>query len=131
MSEDRTARETSLVTLAARGDRDGVAAALERGVSADEPDRWGVTALMQAAARGDLETVEVLLAKGADPRHSSGAGNTALMMAAARGQLEVAERLIAAGAEPGHRNRWGLGANDWAAWSERGGRMRGLLAEAG
>jgi len=133
MSETKTtepARDASVVTLAARGDRDGLAAALGRGVAADEADRWGVTALMHAAARGDLEMVEILLAKGANPRHASGAGNTALMMAAARGQLEVAERLIAAGAEPDHSNRWGLGARDWAAWSERAGRLGAMLAEA-
>jgi len=125
------AAEAKLVTLAARGDHDGVAAALARGVAADEADRWGVTALMHAAARGNLETVELLLAQGADPGHASGAGNTALMMAAARGQIEVAERLIAAGAAPDHRNRWGLGARDWAAWSERAGRLRAVLAENG
>lgn len=130
-SPSETKRAAGLVTLAARGDRDGVAAALARGVAADESDRWGVTALMHAAARGDLAMIELLLAQGADPRHTSGAGNTALMMAAARGQVEAAERLIAAGAEPDHRNRWGLGARDWAAWSERAGQLRAVLAEAG
>ena len=41
-------------------------------------------------------------------------GNTPLKFAAALGQLEVIEALLAAGARPDVRNRWNLGAKDWA-----------------
>ncbi len=40
------------------------------------------------------------------------------MAAAARGRLEVVERLLEAGADPGHKNKWGLGAEDWAQWPD-------------
>ena len=79
----------------------------------------GETALMLAAARGRLEFMGLLIDRGADVNAATPAGNTALMFAAARGQVDAARMLVQHGANAGHVNKYGLGAADWAKWSER------------
>ena len=56
-------------------------------------------------------------------------GNTALMAAAAGGRDAVVEALLAAGADPAARNKWGLGAEDWANWPENRDEILALLRE--
>jgi hypothetical protein len=75
--------------------------------------------------------LRLLLGHGAAVERTSGAGNSALMAAAARGHLEVLRALLEAGADPGHRNRWGLGAADWAQWPANAAEVRALLHAAG
>ncbi len=113
-----TDEKSDILTLVAQGDAAALEAALEGGADAQACGRWGVSALAQAAAKGDLEAVELLLAHGAQVERASEAGNSALMAAAARGRVEVVARLLEAGADPGHKNKWGLGAEDWAQWPD-------------
>jgi ankyrin repeat protein len=123
--------ETSdILELVAQGDAAALEAALEGGADAQARGRWGVSALAQAAAKGDLEAVELLLAHGAEVDRASEAGNSALMAAAARGRLEVVERLLEAGADPEHKNKWGLGAEDWAQWPDTAAEVRAVLGGA-
>ena len=120
---------TDLLALVARGDRAGLAAALESGADPNAADRWGVTALARAAAKGDLAMADLLLAKGAEVDRASAAGNTALMAAAAAGRVEMLERLLSAGADHGHGNTWGVTAYDWAQWPPNGADVQALLEE--
>ncbi len=122
-----TDEKSDILTLVAQGDAAALGAALEGGADAGACGRWGVSALAQAAARGDLEAVELLLAHGAEVERASEAGNSALMAAAACGRLEVVERLLEAGADPGHKNKWGLGAADWAQWPDTAAEVRAVL----
>ena len=54
-------------------------AALDRGVSASEPDADGVPPLMHAAAVGSLDAMKLLLERRADVNATSTFGSTALM----------------------------------------------------
>lgn len=116
-----------IIAIIGRGDVAALEAALARDADANTCDRWGVSALAYAAGRGDLAAVEALLAKGAQVDRLSDAGNSALMAAAARGHLDVMKRLLDAGADPDHKNKWGLGAHDWAKWSVDVAEVRALL----
>ena len=120
MGENRMAalgEETGdLLTLIERGDAAGLEAALAAGADAKACDRLGVSALTHAAAGGDAAAVRLLLDHGAEVNRTSQAGNAPLMAAAARGHLAVMKALLEAGADPEHRNKWGLGAADWAKW---------------
>ncbi len=111
-----TDHKPDILALVAGGDAAALETALAGGADAEACDRWGASALALAAGKGDLEAVGVLLAHGAQVDRTSEAGNSALMAAAARGHIEVVERLLEAGADPAHKNKWGLGADDWAAW---------------
>jgi ankyrin repeat protein len=90
----------------------------------------GETALMLAAARGRLEFMSLLIERGADANAATDAGNTALMFAAARGQVDAARLLLDRGARADHLNKYGLGAADWAKWSERQPELLALFANA-
>ena len=122
-----TDEKSDILELVAQGDTAALKAALEGGADAGAHGRWGVSALAQAAGKGDLEAVELLLAHGAEVDRASEAGNSALMAAAARGRLEVVERLLDAGADPGHKNKWDLGADDWAQWPGNAAEVRAVL----
>ncbi len=122
-----TDENSDILELVACGDTAALAAALDGGADAGARGRWGVSALAQAAGKGDLEAVELLLAHGAEVGRASEAGNSALMAAAARGQLVVVERLLEAGADPGHKNKWGLGAEDWAQWPNNAAEIEARL----
>ena len=113
--------------IVAQGDAAALKAALEGGADAQARGRWGVSALAQAAAKGDLEAVELLLGHGAEVDRASEAGNSALMAAASCGRLEVVERLLEAGADPGQKNKWGLGAEDWAQWPNNAAEVGAVL----
>ena len=90
----------------------------------------GETALMLAAARGRLEFMGLLIERGADANAATDAGNTALMFAAARGQVDAARLLLDRDARADHVNKYGLGAADWARWSERQSELLALLGTA-
>lgn len=121
----------ALPNLIARGDHDGLRAALAGDADPNWRDRWGVSALAQAAARGDLDAVRLLLEHGADPGLTSDAGNSPLMAAAARGHVEVMRLLLDRGADPEARNKWGLGAEDWARWPANSAEAQALLRARG
>lgn len=120
-----------LAALIDRGDAEGLRAALDEGAEANTADSRGVTLLARAAGKGDLAMVELLLERGAEVDRASDVGNTALMEAAASGHVEIAARLLAAGADPKHKNKWNLGAWDWAKWPANGGEVQALLSDAG
>ncbi len=122
-----TDEKPDILELVARGDAAALEVALEGGADAGTNGRWGVSALAQAAAKGDLAAVELLLAHGAEVDRASETGNSALMAAAACGRLEVVERLLEAGADPGHKNKWGLGADDWAQWPNNAAEVGAVL----
>ena len=123
MSEDLR----QVITIIARGDVAGLAAALDQGTDAGARDRLGVGLLAHAAAKGQGSLLRLLLDRGAQVDGASQAGNTALMAAAARGHLEAMTMLLEAGADPAVANRWGLGAADWATWSDNSSEVLGLL----
>lgn len=127
MTEDKT----QVLDLIARGDHAELEAALGKGADADARDRWGVPALSLAAGRGDVAAVRLLLEHGAAVDKASDAGNSPLMAAAARGYLEVMTALLDGGADPGHRNKWGLGAADWAQWPANSAEVLALLHSRG
>jgi ankyrin repeat protein len=122
---------SELFDLITRGDPAALQAALEAGADANAADRWGVTALGHAAARGDVAALRVLLDRDADPNKTSEAGNSALMAAAARGHLEAMTTLLDRGADPRHRNKWDLGAADWAEWPANAAEVIALLDSRG
>lgn len=92
---------------------------LDRGADVNARASGGETPLMFAAARGKLDAIGLLIERGADVNAVSDAGNTALMLAAVRGQVDAVRALIERGARKDHRNKFGLGATDWARWSDR------------
>lgn len=92
---------------------------LDAGADPDQADDGGERPLMRAAANGAIGAMTVLLDRGAGVDAVTDAGNTALMFAAARGQIDAVRLLIGRGASTGHRNKYGLGAADWAQWSPR------------
>ena len=116
-----------VITIIARGDVAGLAAALDQGTDPDARDRWGVGLLAHAAGKGQAELLRLLLDRGAQVDGASQAGNTALMAAAARGHLEAMTMLLEAGADPAVANRWGLGAADWATWPDNSAQVLDLL----
>jgi len=126
-----TEQDFDLLSLIDRGDAAGLETALRAGADARQRDRRGVSVLAQAAARGDLAAVRLLLDHGADVDQLSDAGNSPLMAAAARGHLEVIATLLAAGADPESKNKWGLGAADWAQWPADSAEVLALLRSRG
>ncbi len=118
---------SDILSMIERSDAAALAAALDGGADADVCDRLGVPALALAAGQGKLGIVDLLLSYGAKVDRTSEAGNSALMAAAARGRLEMVERLLEAGADPKHKNKWGLGADDWAAWAGNTAELLALL----
>lgn len=120
-----------LATLIARGDLEGLDAALAAGADPNRGDRWGTRPLTQAVVRGEMPLVECLLRHGARADEADESGNVALMQACARGHIEIARALLAAGADPKASNRWGFGPGDWAAWPENARDMQALLREHG
>ena len=118
---------TDILPLIARGDVNGLQAALSEGADANARDRWGATALMHAAARGDVDMLDLLLKHGAEAERTSDAGNSALMAAVARGHLAAASRLLDAGLDPTHQNKWGVSAYDWAKWPANSAELLNVL----
>ncbi len=116
-----------LITLIQRGDTAGLKAALTAGADAKASDRQGISALAHAAAGGDAAAVRLLLEHGAEVNRTNQAGNAPLMAAAARGHLEAMTALLEAGADPQSRNKWGLGAADWAKWPANAAEALALL----
>ena len=116
-----------LLSSVVRGDRGALGALLEAGVDANARDRWGATALYHAAAKGDEAAVRLLLAHGADTNTTSNVGNSPLMAAAGRGHAAVVRLLLQHGTDPGVRNKWGLGAADWAKWAPEPAEVLALL----
>lgn len=121
------AAQTDIFALIARGDTEALRRALQDGAEADARDRWGGTAMSHAAGSGDAEAVRLLLEHGGDPNLASEVGNSPLMIAASHGHLEVVRALIEAGADPETKNKWGMGAADWAKWAREPERVLALL----
>jgi ankyrin repeat protein len=120
-------KPSALLSAAQGGNRDALARLLGAGADVNEKGNGGETALMLAAAHGRLDVIGMLIERGADVNAPTDVGNTALMFAAARGQLDAMRALIERGALVGHKNKYGLGAADWAKWSEREGEILDLL----
>lgn len=116
-----------LFALIEQGDLKGLRSALDNGAEAGARDGQGVSLLQAAAAKGSAEMVRLLLDRGAEVNKTSDAGNSALMAAAARGHREVLEILLSAGADPAAKNKWGLGAADWAKWAPDSGEIVSLM----
>jgi ankyrin repeat protein len=100
---------------------------LAEGADVNARSPGGETALMLAAARGRLDVIDLLVGRGADVNAATEFGNTALMLAAARGQVGAARALLERGARADHRNKFGLGAADWAKWSDHQADVLALL----
>ena len=120
----------ALHTAAQTGTYAAFARLVAEGTDVNARSEQGETALMLAAARGRLEFIDLLLDRGADVNAVTDAGNTALMFAAARGQVDAARLLLGRGARAGHLNKYGLGAGDWAKWSERQSELLALFGNA-
>jgi len=120
----------ALHAAAQTGSHDVLLRLLAEGADVNARGGGGETALMLAAARGRLDMMGLLIERGADVNAATDAGNTALMLAAARGQVDAARALLERGARADHRNKFGLGAADWAKWSDRQGDLLALLGAA-
>src|SRR5689334_3674255 len=116
-----------LHAAAQAGSDDALSRLLAEGADVNARSTGGKTALMLAAARGRLDAIGLLIERGADVNAATDAGNTALMLAAARGQVDAVRTLIERGARKDHRNKFGLGAADWAKWSDRQPELLALL----
>jgi len=95
-----SAGSAAIADLAREGDTVGLAAALARGVSADEKDDKGNTLLMLAAYHGRTEAVRLLLDAGAQPDLRNDKGQTPLGGVAFKGHVDIARMLLDAGADP-------------------------------
>lgn len=120
-------KQPALHSVAQGGTCDALAHLLGAGADVNEKGSGGETALMLAAARGRLDVIVMLIERGADVNALTDAGNSALMFAAARGQLDAVRALVERGARAGHKNKYGLGAAEWARWSEREAEIVALL----
>jgi ankyrin repeat protein len=102
--------------------RDGAALreVLAAGGDPNQRGAGGEPALSHAVWSGDSDLVAALLDAGAAADGASDCGNTALMHAVARGYLDIAKLLQSRGASLSRRNKWGLGAEDWAQWPVNG-----------
>jgi ankyrin repeat protein len=123
-------RPDVLAAIAAR-DRGALRDALANGGDPEQRGPGGEPVLSQAARTGDADLVAALLDAGAAVEAASACGNTALMEAAARGHLDVVKLLLARGARPTRRNKWGLGADDWAKWPENSAEIQAELGARG
>lgn len=117
----------ALLNAARFADCAAVARLLDAGTDPNERGLYGETALMAAAARGAVEIAALLLARGADVNAATDVGNTPLMLAAARGRVDAVRLLLERGARSDHKNKYGLGAADWARWSEHSEAVLTLL----
>lgn len=117
LEEDSPAEITNLHWLAAEGDPDKLAAALEQDKSRLETeDRHGQTPLNLAARLGLAPIVKVLLEGGAEVDHADCDGWTALRAAAWGGHTQVVELVLAAGAAVDSCDRDERTALRAAAW---------------
>lgn len=124
-----------IISAAAAGDREAVAAELGEGVDPDLVAR-GVTALSCAAAEGHPATVRLLLASGAtagpDALHAAVRADAGLLMrfdspAPDPGRTEVAELLLDRGVDPDGGSE-GPSPLLYAAWSGQNELVSLLLA---
>jgi uncharacterized protein len=120
-------KQLPLHLAAQAGDAAAILRLIEAGTDPNQKGDGGERPLMRAAANGATAALEALLDRGAEIDAVTDAGNTALMFAAARGQLDAVRLLIGRGARTDHKNRYGLGAADWAQWSTRAGEILPLL----
>jgi ankyrin repeat protein len=120
-------KQGALHLAAQAGDAAAILRLLDSGADPNEKGDGGERPLMRAAANGAAAAVAVLLDRGAEVNAVTDAGNTALMFAAARGQLDALRMLIERGANTTHKNKYGLGASDWAQWSNRAAEILPLL----
>ncbi len=110
-----------------RGDLARLQAAFDQDADPNARDTYGVSLAYLAAAKGDLPILQLLVAKGAEIDKTSDAGNSPLMAAAANGHLEAIRLLLDQGADATRKNRWKLGATDWAKWAPAPAEVLDLL----
>ncbi|HEY2461977.1 MAG TPA: ankyrin repeat domain-containing protein [Candidatus Acidoferrum sp.] len=84
----------SLVEKVSRGDAAGVRALLEKGVSPDQKDKFGIPLLVHASSHGRLEIVRDLVSSGADLFAGQPGGGDALWAAAAGGHRDLVAYLL-------------------------------------
>lgn len=103
--------DTALMVAAYKGNREAVAALLDKGA---EPNRPGWTALHYAASVGNVEIVRMLLEKSAYIDAEAPNKTTPLMMAARGGHTDTMKLLVEEGADVSLRNTLGMTAADFA-----------------
>jgi ankyrin len=94
------AASSEVADAAAKGDRGGVRALIQRKADVNAPQVDGTTALHWAVRADDVETVDLLLAAGASVTAANRDGVTALQLAAINGSATMLQRLLKAGADP-------------------------------
>jgi ankyrin repeat protein len=100
-------KETALHRAAARGDLDGIRAAVAEGIEVDARDGRGRTAAMVATYANQVEAFRLLLELGADVDLRDDMLNNPFLYAGAEGLLEILELANGAGADPTITNRYG------------------------
>jgi ankyrin repeat protein len=104
--------DTALMIAAYKGNKDVVAAMLEKGAQVNQT---GWTALHYAASTGNNDIVRMLLEKSAFIDAESPNKTTPMMMAARGGHILTVKLLLDEGADATLRNELGLSAIDFAA----------------
>ena len=102
--------DQEFISALERGDLDGAARLVARGVNVDAQRADGKTLLILAAKASDVILVRDLIAAGADVNANTSNGGTALMFAAIRGDTQTQKALIDAGADVN-----AIGGFDWTA----------------
>ena len=91
--------EALLFGAVARGDAEGLQAAIAGGAELEAKDVNGATAFLDACWNGHVECMEMLINAGCDAAATNASGATGLMMAAGGGHAVAVRALIAGGAE--------------------------------
>ncbi len=105
-----SAADQEFISALERGDLDGAARLIARGVNMDLQRADGKTLLILAAKASDVVLVRDLIAAGADVNAITSKGGTALMFAAIRGDTQTQKALIDSGADVN-----AIGGFDWTA----------------
>lgn len=96
-----------LAVAAMTGDLQKVKSFLDKGVSPDARDTFGIRAIARAALWGHKEVVRLFLDYGAGVNEPERLGVTLLMLAANKGDKELVQLLLNRGADPARRSEDG------------------------